>query len=88
MGTPINLIVGEDAPFHFAEFEDVSRSMLNGYARLTQLGLPGETVAHAMLGATVNLYQMFDMHDDLPELLRALALRLEGDQMALWPGVN
>jgi len=62
---------------HFEEFLEISESMMNGYARFVKLGLPGPMIALAMLGATVNLYEMFDMRDELPELLRALANRLE-----------
>lgn len=72
----------EASHLHFSEFHDVSQCMLNGYARFTEMGLPGQTVALAMLDATVNLYQLFDMHDDLPELLRAVALRIESGEQA------
>ena len=76
------LLMDENSSLHFADFQEISESMMNGYARFVKLGLPGQTVALAMLGATVNLYQMFDMHEDLPDLLRGLATRLEGDQPA------
>lgn len=75
------LLLDENTSLHFTDFQEISESMMNGYARFVKLGLPGQTVALAMLGATVNLYQMFDMHDDLPDLLRGLATRLEGDQI-------
>jgi hypothetical protein len=74
-----DLLTGEFGAFHHAEFQDVSRTMLNGYSRFTNLGIPGQTVAHAMLSATVNLYRMFDMYDGLPDLLRELALRMENE---------
>lgn len=47
------------------------------YARMMTLGLPASALASAMLGATVNFYECFGMSNELPELLRALADRLE-----------
>ncbi|MDE2435383.1 MAG: hypothetical protein KGM49_03890 [Sphingomonadales bacterium] len=77
------LLMDENSSIHFSDFQEISDSMINGYARFVKLGLPGHTVAFAMLGATVNLYRMFDLHDQLPDLLRGLATSIEqGDQKA------
>jgi hypothetical protein len=62
---------------HFTDFLTVSETMLDGYARFTDLGLPGHTIALAMLGGAINLYAMFDMRADLPGLLRSVADRIE-----------
>jgi hypothetical protein len=78
-----DLIMDATGAFHYTEFQEISRSMLTGYSRFTKLGLPGQTVALAMLSATVNLYHMFEIYDALPQLLRELALRLESEECAL-----
>ena len=51
--------------------------MLEGYRKLVGEGFPPGTVAFAMLGATVNLYQMFGITQSLPDTLRAIADRIE-----------
>ncbi|MBA3055057.1 MAG: hypothetical protein FP826_09010 [Sphingomonadales bacterium] len=71
------LLMDNNSSVHFSEFFEISETMMNGYARLVALGHPGQTVALAMLGATINLYEMFGMHEELPELLRVLATRIE-----------
>ena len=60
-----------------SELAEVSSLMMEGYARFIGAGVPGQTVALAMLGATINLYDMFDMRADLPDLLRIMAGRIE-----------
>ncbi|MBC2665228.1 hypothetical protein H7F51_06835 [Novosphingobium flavum] len=62
-----------------SDFTEVSAAMLEGYAKFVRVGLPGQTVALAMLGATINLYEMFGMRGDLPEILRAMASRIEAE---------
>ena len=66
-------------PMHFQDFLEISDSMMEGYARFIRLGLPGQTIGLAMLGATINLFDLFDMGEDLPHLLRGLADKLEED---------
>lgn len=61
----------------YREFGLVSQQLAVSYAHIARLGLPETAVAAAMLGATINLYQSFDMTDELPSILRALADRLE-----------
>jgi hypothetical protein len=60
-----------------SDFAEVSASMMEGYARFVSIGVPGQTIALAMLGATVNLYDMFGMRGDLPDILRGMASRIE-----------
>lgn len=67
----------DDLPFR--ELAGVSESLLAGYARLVERGLPKEAVGAAMMGAIVNLHEMFDMQADLPGLFRILADRIELD---------
>ncbi|WP_296676794.1 hypothetical protein [Novosphingobium sp.] len=74
-----SLISDQNSSPHFADFSEISETMVNGYARLVRLGMPGHTVALAMLGATVNLYRMFGLDEELPELLRGLATSIEKD---------
>ena len=68
----------EDVPL-YAQFESVSQDFLQGYQRLVEKGMLPVTVASAMLGATINLYEMFGMRADLPGMLRTMADRLEYD---------
>jgi len=74
------LILENSDPLTLSDFADVSASMMEGYARFVRIGLPGQTVALAMLGATINLYEMFGMRSDLPEILRVLASRIEAEE--------
>ncbi|MBS0474545.1 MAG: hypothetical protein JSR28_05265 [Proteobacteria bacterium] len=75
-----NLLTDENSSLHFSDFHEISESMMSGYARFVKLGVPGQTVALAMLGATVNLYRMFEMQEELPDLLRGLASSLESER--------
>lgn len=83
---------GEDAPWlfeelenrfeqcdsmHFRDLVEVSDSLMAGYAKFVRQGLPGEMVGVAMLGATINFYDIFEMRGKLPQLLRSLADRIE-----------
>jgi hypothetical protein len=61
----------------YPAFADVSRSFVAGYRGLVTNGLAPESIAAAMLGAAVNFYEMFGMSAELPNLLRALADRVE-----------
>lgn len=73
----------DDALPAYVRFEGVSNDFLEGYRRLVEGGMLPVTVASAMLGATVNLYELFGMKADLPVMLRAMADRLEhGGQLS------
>lgn len=61
----------------YEAFADVSQTFLSSYATLVSNGFSPETVARAMLGAAVNFHEVFDVTPDLPDLLRAIAARLE-----------
>jgi hypothetical protein len=84
-GSPVefySLDQGGAFPLH-TTFEGVSRDFLRGYRRLVEDGMLPVTVASAMLGATINLYEMFGMEADLPGMLRTMADRLEhGGQLS------
>jgi len=58
-------------------FENVSRSFIDGYAQLVKTGFRPDTIGLAMLSATVNIYDMFEMRGVLPSALRNLAEKLE-----------
>lgn len=73
------LLDDTDSSIHFSDFTEISESMLEGYARLVRAGLPGQTIALAMLGATLNLYDIFGLRSELPSLLRGLADKIETD---------
>jgi hypothetical protein len=75
---PTESLVGQDSP-HFREFQQVSEDFLRGYKRFVDLGFPSEAIALAMLGATINMYTMMEMHKELPDLFRQLADRIEID---------
>jgi hypothetical protein len=70
----------DNSSLHFSDFLEISQAMTEGYARLMRNGLPAHTVALAMLGATLNLYDMFGLRSELPDLLRSLADKLEGEE--------
>lgn len=61
----------------FRELVEVSDALMAGYASFVKKGLPGELVGVAMLAATLNLYEIFDMRADLPRVLRKLADRID-----------
>jgi hypothetical protein len=63
----------------YRAFAQVSRTFLSSYNDLVTEGLPPESVAFAMMGATVNFYKLFGMSAELPELLRALADSVQND---------
>ena len=55
--------------------------MLDGYVELVRKGKPDQAIALAMMGATLNFYEMFGMLEDLPDFLRSLADRIEDDSL-------
>jgi hypothetical protein len=61
----------------FPAFVEVSRTFVESYSSLVSAGLPPDAIAQAMMGATVNFYEMFGMSADLPEVLRAVADEIE-----------
>lgn len=77
--TGLHQMLVDNSSLHFSDFLEISEAMTEGYARLMRNGLPGQTVALAMLGATVNLYDMFGLRSELPALLRSLADKLENE---------
>lgn len=72
-------LLKDETALQFSDFAEVTDSFMEGYARFARLGLPNQAIALAMLGATINLYDMFGMRDDLPNLFRTLADRIEDD---------
>ena len=73
------LLKDEDS-YLIRDFEEVAKNFVEGYSRFVSLGIPGSTIGLAMLGATINLYSMFGMRDELPNLFRSLADKLENDE--------
>lgn len=72
-------LVDRDSP-HFREFQEVSENFMRGYKRFVDLGFPSETIGLAMLGATINMYNMLEIRKQLPELLRKVAERIESEE--------
>jgi hypothetical protein len=72
-------LLQDTSSLHFSDFVDVTDSLMEGYARFSKLGLPDRTIALAMLGATINLYGLFGMRGDLPDLFRSLADKIEAE---------
>lgn len=62
---------------HAEEMTDVANDLLRGYLALIERGHHQRTIAEAMLGATVNLFDVLDLNGELPALLRAIADRVE-----------
>ncbi len=75
----LDRLMKDSSSLNFSDFRNVSDSMLEGYAHFVRQGMPGETIGLAMLGATINLYDMLGMRGDLPDLLRNLADKLESE---------
>ena len=73
------LLVERDSP-HFREFQEVSENFIRGYKRFVDLGFPSEAIGLAMLGATINMYTMLDIRQELPALLRKLADSIEQEE--------
>ena len=73
----LNELTNAEKPLLFHDFTDVADSFVDGYARLAQQGMPSHTVGLAMLGATVNIYNLLGVEHALPELLHALADEFE-----------
>lgn len=72
-------IAGDEQGIPMKDFADVADSFIEGYNKLVKMGNPGETVALAMLGATINIYEMFGMKTKLPLLFRSLAEQIEAE---------
>lgn len=62
-----------------SDFQEVAESFVKGYSRFLKVGIPGSTIGLAMLGATINFYSMFGNRDELPDLFRTLADKMEND---------
>ncbi|MET0251542.1 MAG: hypothetical protein ABW203_05120 [Novosphingobium sp.] len=60
----------------------VANDLLRGYLTLTARGYHPRTVAMAMMGATVNLFDALELNGELPGLLRAIADRVGGSGKA------
>lgn len=75
-------LMNDENSHHLSDFMEVSESFTEGYARFVRLGLPCQTIGLAMLNATVNLYHMFGMQQDLPDLFRLLADKIEKENQA------
>lgn len=73
----MNELLMDRGSLHFTDFAHVSEGMMDGYAHFVRLGMPGHTVALAMLGGALNLYDMFGLRATLPDLLRSVADQLE-----------
>lgn len=61
----------------FRDFMAVSNKVLEGYSDLAKRGFRPEALSLAMVGAVVNFHQMFNMSDQLPDILRGVADRLD-----------
>jgi hypothetical protein len=74
-----DMIVDTDSP-HFREFQEISENFIRGYRRFVDLGFPSESIGLAMLGATINMYNLLDIRKDLPDLLRKVAQEIETEE--------
>ena len=73
---------GNGPSLKLGDFMDVSNSFVEAYTRMLQSGMPQDSIAAAMLGATVNVYEMFGLRMELPELLREVADEIESNPLA------
>jgi hypothetical protein len=72
-----SMLEDDSGSVHFSEFSEISHAMIKGYVGLVRQGKPEQTIALAMLGATLNLYGIFGLSASLPPLLRSLADKIE-----------
>lgn len=56
---------------------DVANDLLRSYLVLIERGHQQAAIAEAMLGATINLFEVLDPGAEIPDVLRALAERIE-----------
>jgi hypothetical protein len=63
--------------FDYKAFAAVSKTVVDGYVRVLELGLPPQHIAVAMMYATMNFFRMFGFDDRLPAMLRETANLLE-----------
>ena len=59
------------------EMGEVANELLRGYLALIERGHHQSTIAEAMLAATVNLFDVLDLNNEVPALLRTIADRLD-----------
>ena len=71
------LMADNTSGIDYRSFSSISDRFLREYGDLRKDGLAGQTIALAMLGATLNMYSMFGAHRQLPDLLRELADSLD-----------
>ncbi|WP_068084537.1 hypothetical protein [Novosphingobium rosa] len=69
----------DQSPIDFSDFSEVAQVFTDSYARLIHNGSPATEIARAMLGATLNVYEMFGLRAELPGLFRNLADEIEMD---------
>lgn len=74
---PMDYLSNFHSGIDFRDFAPVSQQLVASYAKIAQLGLPANTVAAAMLGATLNFYKAFGMSKELPDMLRTMADMIE-----------
>lgn len=75
-------LFADQSSANFVDFVEVAESLMDGYAKLIRNGSPASTVALAMLGATLNMYEMLGMRAELPDLLRSVADQIESEGRA------
>lgn len=64
----------------FPDFSEVVQAFTDSYARIIHNGSPASDIAMAMLGATMNVYEMFGLRAELPGLFRSLADQIETEK--------
>ena len=76
-----DLISAESSRANFKIFSSISERFIAEYKEIQELGLPGQTVAFAMLCASVNMYALTGSQKVLPQVLRQLADLLDEDKI-------
>lgn len=73
-----------EGSLHYKECSNISDALLKQYASLVTEGRSGRIIALAMLAATLNVYDMFGLESELPDLFRNLADKIEGVANPYW----
>ena len=70
----------EESSLDFGDFAEVAEAFIASYAKFMNRGADAGAIGAAMLSATVNMYDMFEMTDELPALLRMVADKIECEE--------
>ena len=75
-----DILESKGTEIDFKVFSSVSERFVKEYKQLQRHGMPGQTIAIAMLCATMNMFSLLGNEQDLPQILRELADLLDKER--------